>query len=141
MCRRVVNLGLGILAWSPLGSGFLTGEVRARQAEAPGDARGLGLKNRMGLYDNERNWKVLDAVRAVATEVGSTPAAVSLAWLIAKPQVSSVIFGARTIEQLDANLAAASLELTPKHVATLDAASALELGYPYSFIANTQATW
>jgi aryl-alcohol dehydrogenase-like predicted oxidoreductase len=55
-------------------------------------------------------------VKAVASEVGSTPSAVSLAWLLAKPQVTSVIFGARTIEQLEANLAGAELELSPKHV-------------------------
>jgi len=84
---------------------------------------------------------VLDAVRAVASEIDSTPSAVSLAWLLAKPQVSSVIFGARTIEQLDANLAAADLELNAKHVALLDAASAIDLGYPYSFIQATQASW
>jgi aryl-alcohol dehydrogenase-like predicted oxidoreductase len=135
-CRE---FGLGILAWSPLAAGFLTGKFE-RGKPAPAEAR-LGQKDRMARYDSERNWKVLDAVRAVAVEVGATPAAVSLAWLLAKPQVSSVIVGARTVEQLDANLAGATLELAPKHVATLDAASALELGYPYSFIASTQTTW
>ena len=69
----------------------------------------------------------------------STPSAVSLAWLLTRPQVTSVIFGARTLEQLEANLAAAELELTPGHVATLDQASALDLGYPYSFISQMQA--
>ena len=88
----------------------------------------------MKRYDSERNWKTLDAVRAVAKEIGSTPAAVSLAWLLAKPQVSSVIFGARNVEQLDANLAAAELELAAKHVEVLDKASAIPLGYPYGFI-------
>lgn len=88
----------------------------------------------MKRWDSERNWKTLDAVRAVAKEISSTPAAVSLAWLLAKPQVSSVIFGARNVEQLDANLVAADLDLDPKHVATLDQASAFPLGYPYDFI-------
>jgi aryl-alcohol dehydrogenase-like predicted oxidoreductase len=136
LCRE---FGLGILPWSPLAGGFLTGKFERGKAPTA-DAR-LGMKDRFARYDLDRNWKILDAVRAVAAEIGSTPSAVSLAWLLAKPQVSSVIFGARNIEQLDANLAAADLELAPKHVETLDKASAFELGYPYSFIQNTQTIW
>ena len=136
LCRTE---GLGILPWSPLASGFLTGKFeRGKAADA---SSRLGMNDRMKRYDNERNWKILDAVRAVAKEMSSTPAAVSLAWLLAKPQVTSVIFGARTIEQLDANLIAADLELAPKHVELLDQASAIELGYPYAFIAQTQGSW
>ena len=66
---------------------------------------------------------------------------VSLAWLLAKPYVSSVIFGARSLAQLDENLAAADFRLTPEEVATLDAASAFDLGYPYTFMANIQKRW
>jgi aryl-alcohol dehydrogenase-like predicted oxidoreductase len=137
LCR---SEGLGILPWSPLAGGFLTGKFeRGKQPAA--DVR-LGAKpQRFALYDTERNWKILDAVRAVAAETNSTPAAVSLAWLLAKPQVTSVIFGARTVEQLEQNLAGAELELSARHVEVLDQASAFELGYPYSFIANTQTTW
>jgi aryl-alcohol dehydrogenase-like predicted oxidoreductase len=136
LCR---DMGLGILPWSPLGGGFLTGKFE--RGKAPDAGARLGQKDRMNRYDTEKNWQVIDAVRAVAKETGSTPSAVSLAWLLAKPQVTSVIFGARNIEQLDANLAGAELELSAKHVETLDKASALELGYPYQFIAQTQATW
>jgi len=137
LCRTE---GLGILAWSPLANGFLTGKFE--RGKPPQGGTRLGEKaERFARYDNERNWKILDAVRAVASELGATPAAVSLAWLLAKPQVSSVIFGARTIEQLETNLAGADLELAPKHVATLDQASAVELGYPYGFIQMTQQTW
>ncbi len=137
LCRE---MGLGILPWSPLAGGFLTGKFERGQA-APANTR-LGDKaDRIGRYDNERNWKILDAVRAVASEVGATPSAVSLAWLLAKPQVTSVIFGARTPDQLDANLKAADLELSAKHVELLDQASTFELGYPYAFIASTQARW
>src|SRR5690606_15888214 len=107
----------------------------------PGGTR-LGEKaERLERYNLERNWRILDAVRAVAAEVGSTPAAVSLAWLLAKPQVTAVIFGARTVEQLDANLAAVGLALTPEQLAALDQASAFELGYPYTFIGMTQSSW
>jgi aryl-alcohol dehydrogenase-like predicted oxidoreductase len=137
LCRTE---GLGILPWSPLAGGFLTGKFERGKPPAA-DAR-LGAKpERFARYDNERNWKILDAVRAVAAEVRSTPSAVSLAWLLAKPQVTSVIFGARTVEQLEQNLAGADLELSAKHVEVLDQASAFDLGYPYTFIANTQPQW
>ena len=136
LCRTE---GLGILPWSPLSGGFLSGKFE-RGKPPTGDAR-LGQKERFARYDTERNWKVLDAVRAVAKETNSTPSAVSIAWLLAKPQVSSVIFGARTLEQLEQNLAGGELELSAQHVEVLDKASATPLPYPYSFIANTQAQW
>lgn len=137
LCREN---GLGILPWSPLAGGFLTGKFE--RGKPPAASARLGAKpERFTRYDTERNWKIMEAVRAVASEVGATPAAVSIAWLLAKPQVTSVIFGARSIEQLDANLAAAELTLSAKHVEALDKASTFELGYPYEFIKNTQATW
>ncbi|NVB78038.1 MAG: aldo/keto reductase [Kofleriaceae bacterium] len=136
VCREK---GLGILPWSPLAGGFLTGKFE--RGKSPDGGARLGQKDRMSRYDTERNWKILDAVRAVAAETKSTPSAVSLAWLLTKPQVTSVIFGARTVEQLEANLAGAELELSAQHVDTLDKASAFDLGYPYQFIAQTQTTW
>jgi aryl-alcohol dehydrogenase-like predicted oxidoreductase len=137
LCREE---GLGILPWSPLANGFLTGKFERGKPPAKGTR--LGEKDeRFKRYDNERNWRIIDAVRAVAAEVNATPAAVSLAWLLAKPQVTSVIFGARTIEQLDANLAAVEVELGDKHVAALDQASTFDLGYPYEFIKATQTSW
>ncbi len=137
LCREE---GLGILPWSPLAGGFLTGKFE--RGKPPQGGTRLGEKaERFARYDLERNWKILDAVRGVAGELGTTPSAVSLAWLLAKPQVSSVIFGARDIAQLEVNLAAVDVELSAKQVAALDEASAFELGYPYSFIAMTQASW
>ena len=137
LCRTE---GLGILPWSPLAGGFLTGKFE-RGKPPTADAR-LGAKpERFARYDSERNWRILDAVRAVAAEINATPSAVSLAWLLAKPQVTSVIFGARTPEQLDQNVAGAELELSARHVEVLDQASAFDLGYPYTFIGNTQTTW
>jgi aryl-alcohol dehydrogenase-like predicted oxidoreductase len=137
LCREE---GLGILPWSPLAGGFLTGKFE--RDKPPPEGTRLGEKSeRFERYNLERNWRILDAVRAVAAEVGSTLSAVSLAWLLAKPQVTSVIFGARTVEQLDANLAAADLVLDAKHVEALDKASAFDLGYPYGFIGMTQSSW
>ena len=137
LCRET---GLGILPWSPLAGGFLTGKFE--QGKPPVAGTRLGEKaTRFAQYDQPRNWKILDAVRAVATEVGATPGVVSLAWLLAKPQVTSVIFGARDVAQLDANLAAGDLELSAKHVEVLDQASAFELGYPYAFMNDVQKKW
>lgn len=137
LCR---DMGLGILPWSPLAGGFLTGKFE--RGKAPDSTARLGAKpERMARYDNDRNWTIMDAVRVVASEVGSTPAAISLAWLLGKPQVTSVIFGARTIEQLDANLLASDLKLSTQHVEALDKASAFDLGYPYAFIQQTQNAW
>ena len=137
LCR---DKGLGILPWSPLAGGFLSGKFE--QGKPPQGGTRLGEKaERFARYDLPRNWKILDAVRAVATELGSTPSAVSLAWLLAKPQVTSVIFGARTVEQLDANLAGAELALSAAQLQKLDEASAFEVGYPYEFIKMTQPAW
>jgi aryl-alcohol dehydrogenase-like predicted oxidoreductase len=136
LCR---DEGIGILPWSPLGGGFLTGKVV--RGKPPQSGTRLGEKDRFARFDNDRCWKILDAVRAVAHEIGATPSAVSLAWLIAKPTVCSVIFGARTLEQLDANLAAADLELSAAQLAKLDEASAFELGYPYEFMQAIQQRW
>jgi aryl-alcohol dehydrogenase-like predicted oxidoreductase len=136
LCR---DEGLGILPWSPLGGGFLTGKYE--RGKPPQGGTRLGERDRFARFDLERNWKLLDAVRAIATEIEATPSAVSLAWLLAKPSVSSVIFGARNLEQLETNLAAVDVELTPGQLATLDQASAFDLGYPYDFIQSIQSAW
>ena len=132
--------GLGVLPWSPLAAGFLSGKFAKDQPPPPG-VRLERWKDRFASFANERGWRTLDAVGAIAKERGTTPAAVSLAWLLAKPAVSSVIFGARSLAQLDENIAAAEVRLSAAEVARLDEASAFELGYPYSFIANIQKRW
>ena len=136
-CSR---FGIGILPWSPLAAGFLTGKYEKNQPPPPG-VRLDKWKERFSDVDNERGWKTIDAVKAIAKEKSTTPSAVSLAWLLAKPAVTSVIFGARSIEQLDDNLAAADVKLTAEDVKKLDDASAYELGYPYKFIAGIQKRW
>ncbi len=137
LCR---DEGVGILPWSPLASGFLSGKFSKDQKPVAGTR--LGEKaERFARYDNPRNWTIIDAVRAVAAEVNASPSSVSLAWLLARPQVSSVIFGARDIAQLDDNLKAVDLELSPAQIEKLDKASSFELGYPYDFIRSTQPNW
>jgi aryl-alcohol dehydrogenase-like predicted oxidoreductase len=137
VCKR---FGLGILPWSPLAGGFLSGKYARNQPPPPG-VRLEKWKERLVGFDNERAWRTLDAVKAVAKEKETTAAAVSLAWLLAKPTVTSVIFGARSLEQLDENLKAADVKLSPADVERLDEASAFDVGYPYTFLANVQKRW
>jgi aryl-alcohol dehydrogenase-like predicted oxidoreductase len=99
------------------------------------------MKQRYAGFDNDRGWNTLDAVRAIAKEKNSTPSAVALRWLLAKPSVTSVIFGARSLEQLDENLLAADVQLTAAEVAKLDDVSSVDFGYPYNFMANIQKRW
>jgi aryl-alcohol dehydrogenase-like predicted oxidoreductase len=137
LCRKY---GLGILPWSPLAGGFLTGKHEKGQ-QPPAGTRLDQWKERRAAFDNDRNWQIIDAVKAVARELGATPSQVALAWCIAKPGITSVIFGARSPEQLDDNLEAAALELPEAAMKRLDEASAFPLGYPYEFIRNIQGRW
>ncbi len=137
LCEK---FGLGIIPWSPLASGFLTGKYRKGQPPPEG-SRLAQWQDRLKTFDKPRNWRILDAVDDCAAELGATPAQVSLAWLLAKPSVTSVIFGARSVEQLDDNLGAADLQIPAEWVAKLDEASAFELGYPYTFIQRIQKRW
>jgi len=137
VCRE---FGLGVLPWSPLAAGFLSGKYQKNQPP-PAGVRLEKWKDRFAGFDNERGWRTLDAVKAIAAQKQTTPAAVALAWLLAKPAVSSVIFGARSLQQLDDNLLAADVRLAPEDIQKLDAASAFELGYPYEFIGNVQKRW
>jgi len=119
--------GLGLLPWSPLGGGWLTGKYS--RDERPTGATRLGEDPERGVeaYDRrgkvERTWDVVDAVRSVAGSRGVTMAQVALAWLVDRPSVTSVILGARTLEQLKDNLGAADLHLTPQETTRLDQAS------------------
>ncbi len=122
-----LDAGLGLLPWSPLGGGWLTGKYTQDQRPT-GDTR-LGDDPDRGVeaYDRrsskQRTWDVVDAVRQVADARGVPMAQVALAWLKDRPAVTSVILGARTTEQLTDNLGAADLHLDDEETATLDAAS------------------
>jgi aryl-alcohol dehydrogenase-like predicted oxidoreductase len=125
--------GMGTLVWSPLGRGFLSGKYR-RGTPPPGDARLAAWQDSWRSLDVPQSWAVLDEVRRIAGARGTTPAAVSIAWLLARPEVSSVIVGARTVAQLEENLAALEVRLAPEEIAALDAVSQPAWGYPYAFI-------
>jgi aryl-alcohol dehydrogenase-like predicted oxidoreductase len=134
------KFGLGILPWSPLAGGFLTGKYQ-RGEEPPEGSRFAKMRSRWDGVTSERNWKVVETLRSIATEHEATPAQVALNWLMHKPRVTSVIFGARTVEQLDDNLAAAELELPASALQTLDEASAPDFGYPYGFLKMVNGRW
>jgi aryl-alcohol dehydrogenase-like predicted oxidoreductase len=112
--------GLGVIPYSPLAGGFLTGKYR-RDDPAPASARADGIQKR---YFNEHGWAVLDALSSVAAAHGVAPAQVALAWLLAQPSVAAPIVGANTPEQLAASLGAADLLLSSDQIAQLGAASA-----------------
>ena len=136
-CRR---FGLGVICWSPLSRGFLSGKYQ-KDAAPPAGTRLASWQDTWRLIDRERNWQILDAVRAVAKELGTTPARVSLAWVLAQPCITSAIIGARTVEQLDDNLAADALTLPADALARLDKASQPEWGYPFDFLTRVDGDW
>ena len=113
-----VAYGIGVIPYSPLAGGFLTGKY-TRESDTS-SARAEGIKRR---YFNEVGWRTIDAVRAVAADSGSTPTAVALAWLLAQPALTAPIIGANSVSQLQESLAAGDLVLTDDQVATLNAAS------------------
>ena len=130
-----MDAGLGLLPWSPLGGGWLSGKYR--RDERPAGATRLGEDPDRGMeaYDRrstDRTWRVIDAVQKVAEDRGVSMAEVALAWVTGRPAVSSTILGARTTDQLQTNLRAAGLRLTPEETAVLDAASDPDpVDYPY----------
>jgi aryl-alcohol dehydrogenase-like predicted oxidoreductase len=116
---------IAVIPYSPLANGFLTGKYQRGQVQAAESARAGSVQRR---YDREEAWRALAVVEQIAQESGSTPSAVALAWLLAQPGVTAPILGARSIEQLEASLAALTVTLTPEQLARLDAASAWEAG-------------
>ncbi|MGZ4592087.1 MAG: aldo/keto reductase, partial [Actinomycetes bacterium] len=131
-----LDAGLGLLTWSPLGGGWLTGKYR-RDARPTGATRlgenpERGVEAYAGRSSRQRTWDVVEAVERVAEARDSTMAQVALAWLLARPAVTSVLLGARTLEQLHDNLGAAHLRLDAEEVRVLDAASdPSPADYPY----------
>ena len=137
LCEK---FGLGILTWSPLASGFLSGKYK-KDAPPPAGSRLDKLKDWFKGFDTPRNWKTLAALEATAKELGTTTTAVALRWLIQKPAVTSVIMGVRTLQQLDDNMKAGELVLPAEVIKRLDEVSAFELGYPYDFMKRIQGRW
>ena len=131
--------GLGVLVWSPLGRGFLSGKYRKGQPPPPG-TRLESWKDSWAMTATDQNWRTLDTLLSVAQRHDSPPASVALAWLLAKPEVSSVLVGARNLQQLQDNLRALQVKLTAQDIKELDDVSTPAWGYPYNFI-GTREPW
>jgi aryl-alcohol dehydrogenase-like predicted oxidoreductase len=131
---------VGVLVWSPLASGFLSGKYRRGQPP-PDGARLTEWKDTMKRIGEGRSYDLMDVLEKVAKRLEATPAQVAIAWLLARREVSSVILGARTVAQLDDNLRAAEIKLAPEDVKELDEGSAPDWAYPYAFIGRMQPSW
>ena len=119
--------GVGILVWSPLAGGLLSGKY----GRGVPSARQAGGRNEPPIRDEERLWRIVDVVKEVGAAHGVSGAQVALAWLLGRPGVASLVIGGRTTEQFRDSLAAADLVLTPEERTRLDTVSAPPVIYPY----------
>ena len=118
---------MGLLVWSPLAGGLLSGKFGRKNQKPEGSRRS---EFDFPIVDKERTWKILDVMAPIAKAHNCSSARISLAWLLTKPVVTSVIIGAKRIEQLQDNLAAVGLKLTEDEIKQLDEVSALPPEYP-----------
>jgi aryl-alcohol dehydrogenase-like predicted oxidoreductase len=125
-----IDQKVGTFVWSPLAQGRLTGKVR-RNRPAPQDSRVRNPSETRQSGSEETLFRTIDVMDEIAAETGKTLSQIALNWLLQRPTVSSIIFGARNEEQLRENLGAAGWNLTPEQTAKLDAASATTPIYPY----------
>lgn len=137
-----LELGMGVMPWSPLGSGLLTGKyTREGAKDARGDGRLSVVKDSgnpgfLKLF-TEKNWAIVDALIGVSRELGKSPAQVALSWITKRPGVSSTIIGATKLDQLEANLQALDVEIPRELSARLEAVSRPEVVHPYMFFEPT----
>ena len=135
LCRAE---GIGVICWSPLAGGWLTGKYRRGQPPAP-DSR-VGRADRWDdlpdQREDERTWRIIDALLQVAAARGKAVGQVALNWLLQQPGVTAPVIGARTVAQLEENLGSVGWSLNAAELARLNDASAMSLPSPYNFIAR-----
>lgn len=135
MCR---TLGIGVMPWSPLGSGVLSGKYS--RADLAGDGQqDVGSRKSLALMIgalSEHSLSIADAVKGVAEETGHTPAQVAIAWTLLNSAVAAPVIGVRTVAQLEDNLGALDVRLSTAQVERLEAASRIAMGYPHDLIAG-----
>jgi aryl-alcohol dehydrogenase-like predicted oxidoreductase len=124
---------MAVVPWSPLAGGFLTGKYKRDDTADTGRLSGANPFGQSKFAD--RNWAILDVLRAVATEHERPPAQIALAWTLARPGVASTIIGASKVAQLDDNLAALDLTLSDEQMARLNQASATAPGFSDALVA------
>ena len=133
--------GLGVIPWSPLRGGWLSGRYR-RGMQAPPENSRVEMASqqnwgeRWEVYNNEHTWALIDTLFALADELGKSVAQIALRWVMQGQAVTAPIIGVRTMRHLEDNLGATGWALDEAQMARLDAASAHPLPYPYDFIAN-----
>ena len=135
--------GIGIIPWSPLRGGWLSGKFKRGMSTPPSGSRvekaeAEGWGESWSGYNNEHTWQVLDALHEVATDTNKHPAQVAIRWLLENPTVTAPIIGARNEEQLQINMGASGWSLSPEHLTKLNQASEISLPYPYDHIAGAQ---
>ena len=137
-----LDAGMGLLPWSPLAGGWLSGKYSRDQRPAGATRLGEDPGRVMEAWDRrgtQRTWEIIDAVQKVAEDRGASMAEIALAWVTGRPAVTSTILGARTLGQLEANLRAADLHLTAAETAALDSASDPHpTDYPYGELGTDQ---
>jgi len=135
------EMGLGVIPWSPLGSGVLTGKYsRADLGGGEGSATPTGTRKDVAIANGaltERSLDIADVVKDVAKAMDTTPSRVALAWTLRNRTVTAPIMGVRTLSQLEDNLGALEVSFTPEQLATLEEASAVELGFPHEFLGHS----
>jgi len=133
LCR---SEGIGVICWSPLAGGWLTGKYRRGQPPPPGSRVGRADRwdDLAEQRESERTWSIIDALIEISESLGKTPAQIALNWLLQQPGVTAPILGARTPAQLEANLGSVGWALSVGEMAKLNAASQISLPSPYSFI-------
>jgi aryl-alcohol dehydrogenase-like predicted oxidoreductase len=136
-CR---TFGLGVLVWSPLASGFLSGKYRRNQPP-PAGSRLEVWKETLASVGQDKGFAVIDLLEALAKQYETTVSAEAIAWLLARKETTSVILGARSLAQLEDNLKALEVQLSDEDVKRLDEVSRPDWGYPYEFIGRIQKTW
>lgn len=139
VCRHE---GVGLIAWSPLRGGWLSGRYTRDMAAPPAGSRvdveatAGGWPEAWATYANERTWTVVDALAEIADQTGRSPAQVALRWLMQQPAVTAPIIGARTLAQLADNLAAADSPLDDEHIERLASASDRPMPYPFGLLSR-----
>jgi aryl-alcohol dehydrogenase-like predicted oxidoreductase len=125
-----VDQGLGVLVWSPLAAGLLSGKHRRNQAPPSGSRQFAGWTE-PPIRDEEKLWSIVDVLVAIGTARGVSAAQIALAWLLDRPAISSLVVGGRNAAQFEENLRAVDLVLTPEETRRLDEVSAIPMLYPY----------
>ena len=131
------EMGLGVIPWSPLAGGVLTGKYKRSDLTAEASANPAGTRHNVVLAHNmltARNLDIADEVGRIADELGKSPAQVALAWTLLNPAVTSPIIGARTVQQLEDNLGALEVQFDDDQRARLDAISAVDPGFPHTMV-------